>query len=161
MTERNDNRPASTSTSTSAPHPTSTSPGTAAAGPAAPRGGGKPDEDFAALFAASERTGRRGRPVRYAIGDRVSGKLITIGRDVAVIDLDGGGEGTLDVVELRDESGQLTVQVGETVEARVVAKGEKDGVVTLRRAPRAAMRRAPTWGSLPPAGCRSRGRSPG
>ncbi|MBC8133711.1 MAG: S1 RNA-binding domain-containing protein [Deltaproteobacteria bacterium] len=91
-------------------------------------------EDFAALFAESERGGRRGRPTRYAIGDRVKGKLLSVGRDVAVIDLEAGGEGTLDVVELRDESGQMTVQVGEIVEARVVAKGDKDGVVTLRRA---------------------------
>jgi small subunit ribosomal protein S1 len=92
-------------------------------------------EDFASLFAASERGAPRGRQARYAIGDRVKGTLISIGRDVAVIDLKDGGEGTLDAVELRDESGQLTARIGETVEARVVAKGDKEGVVTLRRAP--------------------------
>jgi small subunit ribosomal protein S1 len=92
-------------------------------------------EDFAALFAESERGKTRGRQARYAIGDRVKGRLISIGRDVAVIELEAGGEGTLDVVELRDESGQLSAQVGETIEARVVARGEKEGVVTLRRAP--------------------------
>jgi small subunit ribosomal protein S1 len=92
-------------------------------------------EDFAALFAESERGQTRGRQARYAIGDRVKGRLISIGRDVAVIELEAGGEGTLDAVELRDESGQLSAQVGETIEARVVARGEKEGVVTLRRAP--------------------------
>lgn len=119
---------------------------------------GQPDadadaaEDFAALFAASEHTGRRGRPARYAIGDRVSGKLISIGRDVAVIDLAGGGEGTLDVVELRDQSGQLTAQVGETVEARVVAKGDKDGMVTLRRAPARGMEARASLGQFASSG---------
>lgn len=96
---------------------------------------GPRSEDFAALFAESERGQARGRPARYAIGDRVKGKLISIGRDVALIELPGGGEGTLDAVELRDEAGQLMAQVGETVEARVVAKGDKEGVVNLRRAP--------------------------
>lgn len=87
------------------------------------------------MFAESQRNQPRGRQARFAIGDRVKGKLVSIGRDVAVVELPEGGEGTLDAVELRDESGQLTVQIGEMLEARVVAKGEKEGVVTLRRAP--------------------------
>ena len=93
------------------------------------------EEDFAAMFAASEReTGHARRP-RFAIGDRVRGKIVSIGQEVTVLELAGGGEGTLETLELRDEDGQLTVKEGDTLEARVIAHGEKQGFVTLRRGP--------------------------
>jgi small subunit ribosomal protein S1 len=92
-----------------------------------------PDEDFAAMFAASERNGKRGRRPAFAIGDRVSGKVVSVGQEVTVLDLGGGGEGTLETLELRDPSGQLTVEVGDVLEARVVAYGDRPGFVSLRR----------------------------
>ena len=36
-----------------------------------------PDEDFAAMFAASERGGKQARRPTFAIGDRVSGKVVS------------------------------------------------------------------------------------
>jgi small subunit ribosomal protein S1 len=93
------------------------------------------EEDFAAMFAASERDAGGARRLRFAIGDRVRGKIVSIGQEVTVIELAGGGEGTLETLELRDEDGQLTVKAGDTVEARVIALGEKQGFVTLRRGP--------------------------
>jgi len=91
------------------------------------------DEDFAAMLAESERAAGHRRPRRLAIGDRVQGTIISIGQEVTVLDLEGGGEGTLETVELRDPDGGLTVAVGAKVEARVVAVGEKQGIVSLRR----------------------------
>ena len=92
-----------------------------------------PEEDFAAMFAASEKaTGRTRRP-KLAIGDRVRGKIVSIGQEVTVLELAGGGEGTLETLELLDESGKLTAKAGDTVEARVVGMGEKQGFVALRR----------------------------
>ena len=100
-----------------------------------------PEEDFAAMFAASEQSAPRGRRPKLAVGDRVRGTVVSIGHEVAVLELEGGGEGTLETLELRDEGGQLTVAVGDTIEARVVGLGEKAGFVTLRRgATRAAGR---------------------
>ena len=95
------------------------------------------DESFAALFAQTEvgKSKGRARGPRYQIGDRVRGKLVSIGQLVAVVELADGGEGTLDVVELRDPAGKLTANLGETIEARVTAKGEKAGIVSLRIAP--------------------------
>src|SRR5450432_1114854 len=97
-----------------------------------------PAEDFAALLAASERKegkdGRVRRP-RLAIGDRVRGTVLSIGREVTVIELRGGGEGTLETLELRDEGGELTVANGDALEARVIGLGEKEGIVSLRRGP--------------------------
>jgi small subunit ribosomal protein S1 len=94
-----------------------------------------PAEDFAALLAASERKDGRARRPRLAIGDRVRGTVLSIGRDFTVVELSGGGEGTLETLELRNDAGELTVQAGDTLEARVVGIGEKQGIVSLRRGP--------------------------
>ena len=93
------------------------------------------NEDFAAMFAASEKGQKRRRGPRFTVGDRVTGRLVSIGQQVSVIELPDGGEGTLDTVELRDDAGELVAHVGDNVDARVAALGEKDGSVVLRRAP--------------------------
>jgi small subunit ribosomal protein S1 len=116
------------------------------------RDGDAPEEDFAAMLAASEQAARgRPRQARLAIGDAVRGKVVSIGPEVTVVELAGGGEGTLETLELRDAQGELIVASGETIEARVVALGEKQGFVTLRRGTiagkgRAALAEAATTG---------------
>lgn len=111
-----------------------------------------PEEDFAAMLAASEQDARgRPRRTRLAIGDTVRGKVVSIGPEVTVVELEGGGEGTLETAELRDAQGALIVASGETIEARVVALGEKQGFVALRRGAivgrgRAALAEAATTG---------------
>ena len=94
-----------------------------------------PDQDLAAQFAASEKHATRGGRARHVVGDRVRGVVVSIGHEVTVVELEGGGEGTLETLELRDEAGQLTVKVGDALEARVVALGNKAGFVWLRRGP--------------------------
>jgi ribosomal protein S1 len=47
--------------------------------------------------------------------------------------LDGKTEGVLDLEELRDETGQLSVKEGDEIEARVAELGDKAGHVVLRR----------------------------
>lgn len=98
-----------------------------------------PEENFAAMLAASEQAARgRPRRARFAIGDVVRGKVVSIGQEVTVLELAGGGEGTLETLELRDPQGELIAAPGETIEARVVAFGEKQGFVSLRRGASAA-----------------------
>jgi small subunit ribosomal protein S1 len=92
-----------------------------------------PPEDFAAMFAAAEKSAPRARRSKFAVGDRVRGKVASIGNEVTVLELEGGGEGTLETLELRDDAGQLTVAVGDALEARVVGLGDKAGFVWLRR----------------------------
>jgi len=92
-----------------------------------------PEEDFAAMFAASEKQTGRARPVQRAVGDRVRGKVVSIGQEVTVLELEGGGEGTLETLELRDAAGGLTAKEGDTLDARVVAMGERQGFFMLRR----------------------------
>src|SRR5262249_46519916 len=52
---------------------------------------------------------------------------------VTVVEIDGGGEGTLETLELLDENGHLTVKAGDKLDARVVAMGERQGFYVLRR----------------------------
>jgi small subunit ribosomal protein S1 len=92
-----------------------------------------PPEDFAAMFAEAEKSAPRGRRPKLAVGDRVRGRVVSIGHEVTVLELEGGGEGTLETLELRDEGGQLGVAVGESLEARVTGLGDKAGFVYLRR----------------------------
>jgi small subunit ribosomal protein S1 len=91
------------------------------------------EEDFASMFAASERAAGPARRSRLAIGDRVRGKIASIGQEVTVLEIEGGGEGTLETLELRDEAGHVTAKAGDTLEARVVAMGERQGFYALRR----------------------------
>jgi small subunit ribosomal protein S1 len=80
------------------------------------------EEDFAALFAASL------QPAVFETGQLVQGVVVLIGRDVVFIDVGGKGEATMDLAELQDEAGELTVEVGATVEAVVVSTA---GGITL------------------------------
>jgi len=86
------------------------------------------DEDFAAMFAASEKD--KPRTKRPKIGDVVRGKVITIGKEALFVDVGGKAEGQLDRGQVTDHEGKLLVKIGDELEARVVA--DAGGVLTLR-----------------------------
>jgi small subunit ribosomal protein S1 len=87
------------------------------------------DDDFAAMFAASERDLPKAKK-RPRVGDQISGKVISIGKDAVFIDVGGKAEGTLERSEVSDAEGTLKVKLGDTLEARVVA--DAGGVLQLR-----------------------------
>src|SRR5262252_1922227 len=87
------------------------------------------DEDFAAMLAESERGAPRAKK-RPKVGDQITGKIISIGKDAVFVDVGGKAEGTLDRSEVSDAEGKLRVKVGDTIEARVVE--DAGGVLTLR-----------------------------
>ena len=87
-------------------------------------------EDFAALLAEFDQKPRRRDP---QVGERVRGKVASIGRDAVFLDLGGKSEGMIDSAELRDEEGKLQVKLADTLEARVVEIGGKAGCIVLRR----------------------------
>lgn len=93
------------------------------------------DKDFAALFSEFEsREPKKGR-VEAKVGDMVHGKVVAIGRETVVVEIAVGRiEGVMDLDQLRDAEGNLTVKEGDTIEARVVDTMGKDGCVVLRRA---------------------------
>jgi len=100
-------------------------------GPTRPDAGG---EDFAALFEASERaTHEHAGAARLKAGDLVSGPVVSISAEAVFVDLGGKSEGVLSIDQVTDRDGQLTVAVGDVVEARVVDAGERSGAVELKR----------------------------
>ncbi len=69
------------------------------------------------------------------IGDTVAGKVLSIGEDAALVDLGGKAEGVVLLDGLKDESGQVTVAVGDQVEGTVAATDPDTGGVVVRAKP--------------------------
>lgn len=93
-----------------------------------------PKEDFASLLAeydakSSPQKKKRREP---EVGQEVKGRIVSIGRDSAFVDLGGKSDGILELVDLRDSEGKLLFAVGDVVEARVVATDARG--LLLRRA---------------------------
>ncbi|MEP6783110.1 MAG: S1 RNA-binding domain-containing protein [Acidobacteriota bacterium] len=82
------------------------------------------DEDFAALFAASEKTRR------FRNGQTIEGKIVAINADTAFVNVGAKGEATIDLSELRNDEGELEVAVGDLIQATVLSTA---GGVTLSR----------------------------
>jgi small subunit ribosomal protein S1 len=99
-----------------------------------PNDSGKPgsDEDFAALFAASEaEASPRGQ---LAEGDLVRGRVIAVGPNGAFVEIGGKGEAIIDTAEFRDPAtGVVQLTVGDEIEATVVDDGRSSGMITLKR----------------------------
>ncbi|HET7501871.1 MAG TPA: S1 RNA-binding domain-containing protein [Kofleriaceae bacterium] len=87
------------------------------------------DEDFAAMLAESERGAPKARK-RPRVGDQITGKVISIGKDSVFVDVGGKAEGVLERAQVSDPEGKLLVKLGDSIEARVVA--DAGGVLTLR-----------------------------
>jgi small subunit ribosomal protein S1 len=85
--------------------------------------------DFGALFAQSEAAAPR--PGRPRLGQKLQGKVLHVGAEIAYLDLGGRGEAIIDLRELRNEKGELTVHPGETIEGYVLSAD--DGAVVLTR----------------------------
>jgi small subunit ribosomal protein S1 len=90
------------------------------------------EDDFAKLLAEYEgpKPKRRREP---QVGEEVRGRVVTIGRDAAFVDFGGKSDAMIDLVELRDENGKLTVAVGDEIDGRVVEVEGRAGCVVLRR----------------------------
>jgi small subunit ribosomal protein S1 len=98
------------------------------------------EEDFAALLAEYEGVENKKKKKTPKPGDEVKGRIVSIGRDTAFVDFGGKSDGVLDLAELRDSEGKVTVQMGDEIEARVVEiEGPKGGVVLRRTMGRGAI----------------------
>jgi len=74
------------------------------------------EESFAALLEKSKDV-----PERLEPGQKVRSKIISISDDLAYIDLGSKSEGVIDVSELFDNNGDLTVKEGDEIEASFVS----------------------------------------
>jgi len=94
---------------------------------------------FADLFAEADARPRR----RFEPGEKVAGKILQIGQDVAFLELGSGlADGMIEVVELQDDAGNLEFRAGDIVDGVVVKGGERGVVVSRGRARIHADRRA-------------------
>jgi small subunit ribosomal protein S1 len=82
------------------------------------------EEDFAAMFAASERS------ERLQTGHTVEGTIVAIGAEAAFVDVGAKGEAMLALDELKNADGELEAAVGDRIQATVVST---TGGITLSR----------------------------
>ena len=98
--------------------------------PAAAAGDG--EEDFAALFEASQK--RPKAATRVAAGDLISCKVIAVGQSSVFVAVGDKAEGTIDIAEFRDPAGgEIRVAVGDEVQVTVLDDGGKSGSAVLTR----------------------------
>ncbi|MBP7776233.1 MAG: S1 RNA-binding domain-containing protein [Acidobacteria bacterium] len=74
------------------------------------------EEDFAALFEASVKTAKR-----FERGQMVEGTIVALGPKVALVNFGGKSEAEIDLIELKDDDGDVEVSVGDRLQAMVVS----------------------------------------
>jgi small subunit ribosomal protein S1 len=89
-------------------------------------------EDFGQILAEFEQEApaKRDDP---AVGQKVKGKILSIGEEWGFIDLGTKSEGRIAAAELKDAEGNLTVNEGDTLEATVTGTDPETGALLLRR----------------------------
>ncbi|MEA3464637.1 MAG: 30S ribosomal protein S1 [Thermodesulfobacteriota bacterium] len=75
------------------------------------------NEDFAAMLEES-----MGGATRLELGQKTEAEILQIGKDWVFLDIGQKGEGVLDVRELQDDSGELTVEVGDSISAYFMSR---------------------------------------
>jgi small subunit ribosomal protein S1 len=83
------------------------------------------EEDFAAMFEASLQARRLEK------GELVEGAIVSIGAEVALVDVGGKGEAVIAIDELKSPDGEIEVALGDRIQAMVVSTS--GGVVISRR----------------------------
>jgi small subunit ribosomal protein S1 len=84
-----------------------------------------PEEDFAAMFEASMQQTKR-----LDKGEPVEGRIVSIGAEVALVDVGGKGEAVIAIDELKNADGEIEVALGDRIQAMVVSTS---GGLTLSR----------------------------
>lgn len=74
-------------------------------------------------FAELMETFEGGRDENIRVGERISGKILSIGKDAVFVDTGTKIDGAVDRGELLDENGVLPYEVGDTLELYVVSTG--------------------------------------
>jgi small subunit ribosomal protein S1 len=90
------------------------------------------EKDFAQALAEFEQQGGEKRE-DPPVGAKVSGKILSIGEETAFVDLGTKSEALIETAQLKDAEGNLTVNVGETIDATVTSANPETGTLMLRR----------------------------
>lgn len=89
------------------------------------------EEDFGAMLAAFESEQANEPRPEPKIGDKVTGKIVALGDEVAFVDLGGKSEGLVQHAELTDDDGRWNAAVGDSVTG-VVRGVDESGAFLLR-----------------------------
>jgi len=88
------------------------------------------EEDFAAMFEASEKARR------FERGQTIDGIVVAIGPEVAFVSLGGKSDAEIDLAELKNADGVLDVAIGDRIHAKIVSTS--GGIVLSRKGVRNA-----------------------
>ena len=89
-------------------------------------------QDFAQALAEFEQQGGE-KQEDPPVGAKVTGKILSIGEETAFVDLGTKSEAMIETAQLKDAEGNLTLNVGDSIDATVSAAGE-NGLQLRRRA---------------------------
>lgn len=90
------------------------------------------NKDFAQVLAEFEQEAPA-KSEEPAVGEKVSGHVSSIGEESVFVDLGAKSEATIPVAELKDAEGNVTVNVGDTIEATVTGTDPESGALQLRK----------------------------
>src|SRR5579864_8222901 len=97
---------------------------------AAPQAGGP---ETAGGGAGTAPAASHGVPATPSVGQKVKGKVLSITGDQVFVDLGTKSEGMIEAAQLRNAEGELTVKVGDSLDAQVTAIDPESGVIVLRK----------------------------
>ena len=80
------------------------------------------EQSFAAMLEAYS----PGANADIAVGDKISGKIVSIGRESVFVDTGTKIDGVVDKAELLDENGELPLNEGDMLELYVVAQSDEE-----------------------------------
>ena len=89
------------------------------------------ENDFEALLRELEKTEQAVLGEAPKVGEKVKGTVIEIGSEQVFVDLGGKAEAVMDVANLKDADGNVTVAVGDPLEAVVASIDADTGALTL------------------------------
>ena len=80
------------------------------------------EQSFAAMLEAYS----PGEDADIGVGDKISGKIVSIGKDSVFVDTGSKIDGAVDKAELLDKNGELSLAEGDTIELYVVALSDEE-----------------------------------
>src|SRR5215210_521529 len=90
-------------------------------------------EEFAQALAEFEQQGGEKRE-DPPVGAKVTGKILSIGEETAFVDLGTKSEAVIETAQLKDAEGNLTVNVGDSIDATVTSADTETGLQLRKRA---------------------------
>ncbi|MBD3344565.1 MAG: S1 RNA-binding domain-containing protein [Chitinivibrionales bacterium] len=86
-----------------------------------------PQQDLMDLI---EKQDRKSTAKTFSKGDKVSGPVIKLGSEYAFLDIGAKNDAVMKVDELKDESGEVPVKEGDTIEGYIISDSEGEIVVS-------------------------------